>query len=72
MPAGGPMSLFLAGSRWRLCRSSRSLMRDRPEDLGLAAYGDGRGIAAAPASDGNPLALAFRAFGDGRARATSG
>ena len=41
------------------------LMRDRPEDLGLARYGDhGRSRpAAAPA--GNPAAVAFRALGAG-------
>lgn len=42
------------------------LMRDRPEDLGLAAYGDDRGPRpVVPISDGNPLTFAFRAFGDG-------
>jgi len=39
------------------------LMRDRPEDLGLAPYGGG-GFRPAPALDGNPLTLAFRALGD--------
>jgi len=41
------------------------LMRDRPEDLGLAPYGGTRGPRPVPASDGNPLTLAIRAFGDG-------
>lgn len=42
------------------------LMRDRPEDLGLAPYGEDRSPRpAAPGADGNPLILAFRAFGDG-------
>lgn len=42
------------------------LMRDRPEDLGLAPYGDDRSARpAVPGADGNPLILAFRAFGDG-------
>jgi sugar phosphate permease len=41
------------------------LMRNRPEDLGLTPYGDNRGFRAAPATDGNPLTLAFRAFGEG-------
>lgn len=42
------------------------LMRDRPEDLGLAPYGDDRSPRpAVPGADGNPLILAFRAFGDG-------
>jgi sugar phosphate permease len=41
------------------------LMRDRPEDLGLMPYGDRSGLrAGAPRADGNPLTLAFRAFGD--------
>src|SRR5215831_9876112 len=42
------------------------LMRDRPEDLGLAPYGDDRSPRpATPGADGNPLILAFRALGDG-------
>lgn len=40
-------------------------MRDRPEDLGLAPYGDTRGPRPAAVSDGNPLTLAFRAFAEG-------
>ena len=40
------------------------LMRDRPQDLGLAPYGDSRGPRPAPPADGNPLTLAFRAFHD--------
>ncbi|MGC2204237.1 MAG: MFS transporter [Stellaceae bacterium] len=39
-------------------------MRDRPEDLGLAPYGDSRAPKPAPVSHGNPLTLAFRALGD--------
>src|SRR5215472_1294344 len=41
------------------------LMRDRPEDLGLGPHGDTRSLRLAPAPGGNPLTLAFRAFGDG-------
>jgi len=40
------------------------LMRDRPQDLGLAPYGDSRGPRPASLTDGNPLTLAFRAFRD--------
>jgi sugar phosphate permease len=39
-------------------------MRNHPEDLGLAPYGDRRGPRPAPVLDGNPLTLAFRAFGE--------
>ena len=39
-------------------------MRDRPEDLGLAPYGDSRGPKPVQVSQGNPLTLAFRALGD--------
>jgi sugar phosphate permease len=39
-------------------------MRDRPEDLGLAPYGDNRGPKSVQVSQGNPLTLAFRALGD--------
>jgi sugar phosphate permease len=41
------------------------LMRDRPEQLGLAQYGDPRGPQPAAAPQGNPVATAFRALGDG-------
>jgi sugar phosphate permease len=42
------------------------LMRDRPEDLGLMPYGDIRDPKRSPSGpDGNPLTLAFRAFGEG-------
>jgi sugar phosphate permease len=44
------------------------LMRDRPQDLGIAAYGDtGLGGPAPPPRlpAGNPFAAAFRAFADG-------
>jgi sugar phosphate permease len=41
------------------------LMRDRPEQLGLAQYGDSRGPQPVPQPQGNPVATAFRVFGDG-------
>jgi sugar phosphate permease len=42
------------------------LMRDRPEDIGLRAYGDDRrGVAAARPPAGNPIAVSLRALGDG-------
>jgi len=41
------------------------LMRDRPGDLGLAPYGDARGPQPVAAPQGNPVAVAFRALGDG-------
>ncbi|MFL5267828.1 MAG: MFS transporter [Stellaceae bacterium] len=39
-------------------------MRNHPEDLGLAPYGDRRGPRPTPVLDGNPLTLTFRAFGE--------
>jgi sugar phosphate permease len=41
------------------------LMRDRPEAMGLARYGDPRGPQAVPPPQGNPLTVAFRALSDG-------
>ena len=41
------------------------LMRDRPEDLGLARYGDRNPSRPAAAPAGNPVAVAFRALGGG-------
>jgi sugar phosphate permease len=41
------------------------LMRDRPEQLGLAPYGDPRGPRPVPPPQGNPVSVAFRALGDG-------
>ena len=59
------MSLLLAASVAVFVPLIALLMRNRPEDLGLAPYGDDRGPRPTPASDGNPLTLAFRAFGEG-------
>ena len=41
------------------------LMRERPEALGLAQYGDPRGPQPVAPSQGNPVATAFRAFAEG-------
>jgi len=41
------------------------LMRDRPEDIGVSAYGDIAGPRVAPMPAGNPIMAAFRAFADG-------
>jgi hypothetical protein len=40
-------------------------MRDRPEDLGLARYGDNTGSRPAARPAGNPVAVAFRALATG-------
>jgi sugar phosphate permease len=41
------------------------LMRERPQDVGLAPYGEAGGPKpAAPAAHGNPIALAFRTLAD--------
>ena len=58
------MSLLLAASVAAFVPLMALLMRDRPEDLGLAPYGADRGFRPAPAVDRNPLTLAFRALGD--------
>jgi sugar phosphate permease len=59
------MSLVLAGIVVGFLPLLVMLMRDRPEDLGLARYGDdNRGRPAAPLI-GNPVSVAFRALFDG-------
>jgi len=59
------VSLVLAASVVALLPVIAVLMRDRPEDLGLARYGDpSRSRWAAPAP-GNPVAVAFRALETG-------
>ncbi|HWB50744.1 MAG TPA: MFS transporter [Stellaceae bacterium] len=40
-------------------------MRDRPEQIGLAPYGDPRGPQPVPRPQGNPVAVAFRALRHG-------
>jgi sugar phosphate permease len=58
------MSLALAAIVGVFAPLIALLMRDRPQDLGLAPYGDSLGPGPAPPTDGNPLTLAFRAFRD--------
>jgi sugar phosphate permease len=58
------MSLALAGTVAAFVPLIALLMRDRPEDLGLTAYGERRGPRPARLSDGNPLTLAFRVFAE--------
>ena len=59
------MSLVLAGSIIAFVPLLVLFMRDRPEDLGLARYGDsGRSKVAVPPV-GNPVGVAFRALATG-------
>jgi sugar phosphate permease len=59
------MSLVLAGTVVAFVPPIALLMRNRPEDLGLTAYGDSSSPRRTPpAADGNPLTLAFRAFAE--------
>jgi sugar phosphate permease len=58
------MSLVLVGTVVAFLPVLLLLMRDRPEDLGLARYGEARSRPAA-APDGNPVVVAFRALGTG-------
>jgi predicted MFS family arabinose efflux permease len=58
------MSVVLAATVAGFVPLIALLMRNRPEDLGLAPYGDTRGRQPPAAVDGNPLTLAFRAFAD--------
>ena len=61
------MSIVLAGTVVVFVPLVALLMRDRPEDLDLAPYGDDRAAGPVPAAvvDGNPLTLAFRALAIG-------
>jgi sugar phosphate permease len=59
------MCLVVAGFVVALVPLLILLMRDRPQDLGLAPYGDTRGPQPVPAPRGNPATVAFRALGDG-------
>jgi sugar phosphate permease len=59
-----PMSLLLAGTVAAFVPLIALLMRDRPQDLGLAPYGDNSGAGPVPVPEGNPLTFAFRAFAD--------
>jgi sugar phosphate permease len=58
------MAIVLAGVVAVFVPLIAVFMRNRPEDLGLAPYGDRRGPQPVPVSDGNPLTLAFRAFAE--------
>jgi predicted MFS family arabinose efflux permease len=59
------MSLVLAGTVVAFVPLIALLMRNRPEDVGLTAYGDSSSPRRPPpAADGNPLTLAFRAFAE--------
>jgi sugar phosphate permease len=58
------MSLVLAGTVVVFVPLVALLMRDRPHDLGLTAYG-AEGEPAEVAPQGNPLVIAFRALGAG-------
>ncbi len=59
------MSLSLAASVMIFVPLIALLLRERPEDLGLAAYGGTRIVVPAPAATGNPIAAMFRALADG-------
>jgi MFS family permease len=59
------MSLVLAGAVLALVPLLLPAMRDRPEDLRLGAYGDPRGPQPVTPPQGNPVAVAFRALGEG-------
>jgi sugar phosphate permease len=59
------MSIVLAGTVVVFVPLVALLMRDHPEDLGLAPYGGDRSASPAPVSTGNPLTLAFRALAAG-------
>src|SRR5215469_1873562 len=58
------MSIALAATVAGFVPLIALLMRNRPEDLGLAPYGDTRGRQPPVTPDGKPLTLAFRAFAD--------
>ena len=58
------MSVVLAATVAGFVPLIALLMRNRPEDLGLAPYGDTRGRLPPATPDGNPFTLAFRAFAD--------
>jgi sugar phosphate permease len=58
-------SLILAGAVFAVLPVIAILMRDRPEDLGLARYGDASQSRPAAAPAGNPAAVAFHALATG-------
>jgi sugar phosphate permease len=59
------MSLVLAVAVLALTPMLMLAMRDRPEELGLAPYGDPHGPRPVERSPGNPVAVAFRALSEG-------
>jgi sugar phosphate permease len=59
------MSLMLAASVLAFVPIVFWLMRDRPESVGLAAYGETRREPPSARPAGNPIAVSFRALGDG-------
>src|SRR5271166_1653216 len=59
------MAWALAGTVMLFVPLVALLMRDRPEDLSLAPYGDDRAPRPAPPSGGNPVAAAFHALAAG-------
>jgi sugar phosphate permease len=60
-----PMALAVAGVALALIPLVALLMRDRPEDVGLAPYGERAGAKVAVLSAGNPVGAAFKALGVG-------
>jgi sugar phosphate permease len=59
------MSLGLAAAVVASLPLTAALMRDRPEELGLARYGEERRTRTAAPPDGNPVAVAFAALAAG-------
>ena len=59
------MSFVLAAAVVAFLPLLALVMRDRPEDLGLARYGEKTGSRPVAAPDGNPVAVAFRALATG-------
>src|SRR5260370_32258039 len=59
------MSLSLAASVMIFVPLVAWLMRERPEDLGLAPYGGTRAVGPALLPTGNPIGVTFRAIADG-------
>ena len=59
------MSLVLAGTVIAFLPVLMLFMRDRPEELGLARYGEEAGARPAALPGGNPVAVAFRALATG-------
>jgi sugar phosphate permease len=60
-----PMALAVAAAALALLPVVALLMRDRPEDMGLAPYGGQPSARVASASAGNPVSAALRALGTG-------